>query len=173
MYFMYIKPTLAEISTLSEKKTEYLNVLLKSKELKARRDVALSAYNNISADDIDKLSKIVPVKFDSVLFANDLNSIASRYGMFIKDLKIDQTKTEGRSLENVQTDGKTYKTITVFFWLSGQYEQFVRFLKDIESSLRLLDVSNLTISANVSAGVKSLIVSIPDYSLEIYTYSLQ
>ncbi|KKR45028.1 MAG: hypothetical protein UT81_C0024G0004 [Parcubacteria group bacterium GW2011_GWA2_40_14] len=33
MYFLYVSPTMADIRLLSAKKSEYTNVLLKSKEL--------------------------------------------------------------------------------------------------------------------------------------------
>ena len=64
MYFMYISPTWAKDQTLMAQKAEYTNVLDKIKELTAERDKAIAEYNSISPEDIDKLNKLIPAKFD-------------------------------------------------------------------------------------------------------------
>src|SRR3989344_160437 len=84
MYFIYINPTIAEVKALSLKKVEYNNALIGAGELKKKRDNVLIDYNNISADNIDRLNKIIPERFNSVSFINDMNSIASGYGLIIK-----------------------------------------------------------------------------------------
>ena len=166
-YFMYINPAFREINILREKMTEYTDVLEKSKELKNKRDSVLSAYNNISEEDITRLNKIIPETFDTVLLANDINDIASRYGLSVKDIRVN-TPDSGSRVVLAEPMNKLYKTTAVTFGLNGQYEQFVKFMKDIESSLRLLDVRSLTVKSSGKPGSNSL-----DYSLAVYTYSLR
>ena len=169
-YFFYISPTLDEIKTLEAKKAEYTGVLEKAREFKAQRDTALTDYNNISEDNLDRLNKIVPNKFDSVLFANDINTIASKYGMSVKDLKYNILNTEAFDAEGVRTKSQPYKTIAVTFKFSSQYEQFIKFLKDLESSLQLVDVTSLSIK---SLGGEKSTGNLLDYSLEVNAYSLK
>jgi len=159
---------LSDIQTLSAKKAEYVNVLEKSKELKNKRDAVLTSYNSISEADVERLSKVIPYAFDPVLLANDINSIASRYGMDMKEFKVSESKAEIRGEVIIQEEEPLYKTTSVTVTISGGFDQFLKFLKDIESSLHLIDVRSLSIKAPLTAQSGVL-----DYSLEMNTYSLR
>src|SRR3989344_3928771 len=149
-YFLYISPNLLEINDLKMQRDQYLDVLDKTKELKVSRDAALADYNNISIDDINRLNKIVPKEFNAVFFANDLSAMASRHGLIIK--KFDVAKSVSDSIDpSLVSDSKSfYKTNTISLDLSGGYEQFVQFLKDLEVSLQLSDVGKLSIKSGAS-----------------------
>jgi hypothetical protein len=73
MYFFYIDSAIPEVQALREKKSNYEEVLKKSVELGALRDKILKDYGNISETNAEKLNKLVPVEFNAVLFANDIN----------------------------------------------------------------------------------------------------
>ncbi len=168
MYFMYISPTIADIQIKRERKAEYDTVLDKVKELKEQRDALSTKYNSIPLSDLEMLSKIIPTKFDPVYFSNDLNLMSSRYGMAIKDVKISQAPSG--ELVDAQVGEKNYKTIKAKIRLSGGYEQFLKFLRDLETSLRLIDVVDLSVTAG--GLVKGQDISL-EYALEVQTYSLQ
>lgn len=170
MYFMYLSPTIADIGIKRDKLTEYQDVLEKTKELKDLRDSLSTKYNNIPQDKLDMLGKIIPEKFDSVHFSNDLNSISSKYGMAIKAIKMsDQDKGAPQGEE--QATQKSYKTIKASFSLSGHYDQFLLFLKDLEASLRIIDVTGLTMKSSPSLK-KGEEVSM-DYTVDVQIYSLK
>ena len=168
MYFFYIDPSFSEVKQLSLKKSGYNTVLEKSKELAIKRDSVLADYNSISQTDINRLDKIIPNEFNAVLFANDVSTLASGYGITVKDFKINEPKTEVRDVIINQPKNEGFKTITVSFRLSGGYSQFVRFLSDLESSLRLVDVTSLSVKPNSSQAS-----GLMDYLLEVHTYSLR
>lgn len=170
MYFVYISPTVSLVKTLSLKKANYDQVLLQSKQVAAQRDDVFTEYSNISGTDIDKLDKIIPETFNSVLFANDISAMASRNGLIIKDFKIDPSRTEDRTLMINQIKNNPYGTTVATIRLNGQYSQFVNFLNDLESNLRLVDVTKLSIKT--IGGQKSTDNSL-EYTLEINTYSLK
>ncbi len=169
-YFLYISPLVSEVKTLSIKKTDYDKVLLESKNVVAKRDDVFAEYNNISAENLDKLNKVVPETFDSVLFANDLNAMASGDNLAVMDLKINPQITADREAMTSEPAAKPYVTTVITFRMTGQYQQFAKFLTDIESSLRLLDVVSL--SVKTVGGTKPTDSSL-EYSLEINTYSLR
>jgi Tfp pilus assembly protein PilO len=161
---------MSDVKALSLKKSDYDQVLLKSKDLKVKRDNLLLEYNNISSTDIDKLNKIVPETFNSILFANDINAMALKNNMPIKDLKIDPQRTEDRELVANQQNNSPYNIVVVSFKVVGQYKQFVTFLSELESSLRLIDVVGLSIKT--TGGQKSTDDSL-EFLLEMNTYSLR
>ncbi len=166
LYFMYIGPSMADISALSAKKTEYDNVLQKSKELANKRDSVLAVYNGISADDLARLDKVIPETFDAVMFANDISGLTSKYGLSLKELKVNSPQAEVRSEIVTQSATQPYKVSSVNFSVTGSYTQFVSFLQDLESSLRLSDVANLSVKTSQKSA------NTLEYSLDVLTYSL-
>lgn len=170
MYFLYISPTLADIDERRGKLAEYRNALEQTKELKIQRDNAITASNNIGEADLARLSRIIPEKFDGVLFVNDINAIATRNGVKMSDFSTNETETASRDVSAEGEAEKPYKTVTVSFKLTGQYDQFIKFMKELESSLQLIDVSVLSID---SGRVQKATDNNLDYALEIKTYSLK
>lgn len=174
MYFMYISPLIGDINVKRQKLAEYTSILEKTKELKTERDTAMDAYNNISQDDVNKLNKIIPDKFDEVLFLNDMSNLASQNGITVRQFKVDTGSTDSQNGGGSDTANHLYRTITIDVRLTGQYGQFMKFLKDIENSLQLVDVMNLSINGSTGG----VILQKPSdnnlqYTLVINTYSLK
>ena len=172
VYFMYISPIMDDINVKNQKKAEYVNVLNQAKELKVQRDAISAAYNNIPASDLESLSKIIPESFNAVSLANEISSISSRYNLSVKEIKTDETTTanNNNNVTGESAPAGPYRTIVVTFKLTGQYEEFIKFLKDLQSGLHLVDVVGLSIKS--TPGKKSTDVNL-EYSLEVHTYSLQ
>lgn len=171
-YFVYIKPTIAVINQKKAKFQEYENVLNKVKEVKIKTEELSSKYSNISEDELSKLDKMIPEKFISEYFVNDLNAMAGRYGMRITQININVPLPIEGAVDDSQTDGGGYKTIIAKFVLSGKYDQLLSFLKDLETSLRIMDVTNLSVKAAPADKTKGDDQNL-DYTLEIKTYSLK
>ena len=170
MYLVYISPTMTNVKLLNLKKSSQNNLLLKTKELAAKRDAILIDYNNISSSDISRLNKIIPDTFNPVLFINDVNGMVFRYGMVIKEFKVNESKTEIRDAILNRPKTEAYRTNVVTLRLQGQYSQFMKFLNDLELGSRLVDIVNLSIKP---VGGQDSISGFLDYLLEINTYSLR
>ena len=160
----------AEIGLKNTEKVEYEGILEKVTELKTKRDEISTKYNNIPRESIEMLDKIIPSKPDGVSLVNDINLMASRYGMSIKEFKTDVSKPASRDAPNTEVEAEKYKTAITTFRLSGQYGEFLKFLKDLELSLHLVDVTGLFMRS--SQGVKLGDTAL-EYSLSIQTYSLK
>ncbi len=170
MYFMYISPTAKDVQALSAKKAEYTNVLEQSKKLKDMRETAQAEYANISESDVSKLDKIIPETFDSVVFVNAVNTVASQYGLVVKDFKFNQPKTDGReAVVTAEQKKSAYKTTGVTFSATGQYSQIIKFLNNTELNLRLVDVTGLSLRA--IPGPKGF--DSYEFLLDVNTYSLK
>lgn len=166
-YYMYISPKYADVQKLVAEKARYVDTLKKAGELKTKRDAILADYSAVPPEDIDRLKKIIPDKFDSVLMVRHLDTVASKYGMVIKGVKIAEQKAETRE-QAVAPQSEQYKTISVTFSVKGTYDQFLKFLKDLESGLYLMDVSKLSMKEDI----KNASITSFDYGVEIRTYSL-
>ncbi|HEY0220606.1 MAG TPA: type 4a pilus biogenesis protein PilO [Candidatus Paceibacterota bacterium] len=171
MYFVYIKDELVTISEKKSKYGEYQSVLNTVKDTKTLKDTLSSAYTSISPADLEKLEKMIPSRFDSILFANDLNTLSIKNGLKMDRVKTDYKNPESTGIEEVQVGNGIYKTITVNFHVVGTYDSLISFLKDLEISLRLIDVVNITIVPASSDKKTSNFVI--DYEIEAKTYSLK
>ena len=169
-YFTYISKTVDDISILSSTKSSYEAVLKKADEVAVKRVELFKDYEGISKANIEMLNKVIPEMFNSVLFANDINAMASRNNLVVKDFKIDPKRTEERDVMLTQKKEAPYKTAIVTFRLIGQYDKFIKFLTDVESSLRLIDVTKLSIK---TVGGQRATDDSLEYSLEMNTYSLK
>ncbi|MFZ2523606.1 MAG: hypothetical protein WAW92_04445, partial [Minisyncoccia bacterium] len=135
-----------------------------------------SQYGNISSTDLEKLDKMIPEKFVAEYFVNDLDAMSSRYGMKINKIDINVPASISAAADENQQNTGRFSTITGKFTLSGRYDQFLSFLKDLESSLRLIDVVSVNIvsSQNQSKpGQERISSDILNYSVEIHTYSIK
>ena len=170
MYFLYMGPVITEIKDLQAKKDEYTNVLNKVKEIKDRRDAVSAEYNNISPENFERLNKIIPKKFDSVVFVNDVNNIASRNGVILKSYKENGSSSASSETTTTEAPEAIYRTNIIIMNFVGPYKQFLSFLSELETSLQLVDVITLDILS--SSGVK-LADNQYQYTLEVNVYSLR
>lgn len=170
MYFFYIDTALPEVQALRDKKTEYDSVMQKAVEIGKLRDDILAEYGSISESDTDRLNKLVPAEFNPVLFANDINTMIINNGLSVKDFKTNPQRTEDRSLITDNVQQIPYVTNVVTFRVIGDYDKFIKFLKEMETSLRLIDVVKLSVKS--TGGTKST-DNFLEFSVEVNTYSLR
>ncbi len=165
-YFMYESPTYANIQTLITEKNNYESVLEQAKSVSVKRDQILASYNAISENDLARLGKIVPTNFNSVSFASHLNTIASKYGVVIDQVQIVGQASDGGQV--VAPTTSSYQTKSVSFSVKGQYQTFINFLKDLESGLYLVDVSELNIRKSAQDKTSQAF----QFDVTLNTYSL-
>ncbi len=169
MYFTFTKDKIDELKTIQIVNAEYQKAITTSKELIKKRDEVLSNYNKIDPKDQENLNKMVPDNVDNVRLIIDLNGIAAKHGMSIRNIKTVTTKdTTGQNSpggqRNVSLPG-TYNTVLLSFDVSASYSNFLAFLRDVQTSLRLIEVSKISLRANDLGNY--------DYGLEIKTFWLK
>jgi Tfp pilus assembly protein PilO len=168
MYYMYMAPTYADITALSTTKSDYATALSNIALLKSHRDAILAQYSAIDPSDIDKLQKIIPDTSDNVDVVSNINAIAAQYGMTIRQVKITEPQTESRTAVDSSAPTVPYQTSTISFSVTGQYPQFTMFLHDLESNIRLFDVTGLSIASDQKTAGGQLF----DYTITVNAYSL-
>ena len=164
---MYIKPVYSDIKDLVKKRDDYNNVLEKARDIKSKREQILSTYNSLSDQDKARLEKVVSERFDGVILANHLNSIANKYGMIINEVKNLDTNQATSQDPSIAAMEPLYKTHKMSFSVEGKYENFVPFLSDIENNFNILDINSLDISTSKDPKKNDL-----RFEIKFQTYSL-
>lgn len=145
IFFMYIDPTYGEIKEKIQEQERFDQALNKSKELQEIRDKLLAKYNTFSSRDLDRLAKLLPDNVDNVRLVLDIDYIASIYGMRIKDVTIDTEKE--RKEGTIGPTKNKYESVTLSFSMVSSYDNLIKFIKDMEKSLRIVDVTNISLVA--------------------------
>jgi len=155
---------------LAEKKT--LNEALQNAEkLKGKIASLEQAQKSISAEDLSKLDKFIPDRIDNINLILDINNIAAKQGMTIKNVKVRSgleeqpagDQTGDNSMGNVAgaSQDKIAETF-LSFSVSGDYESLLSFLDNLANSLRVADVTSLAFAVD-DKGVNQ-------YNFELKTY---
>lgn len=166
LFFTYIDPAYKQVQALSTLDARLDAALTRSKELESVRDSLLARYGAFNDEDLSKLRKLLPDTVDNVRLIIDIDNIASTYGMRVKNFSF--PKTVDAKSADVETG--PIGTAEIAFITSGTYADFNAFLRNLETSLRLLDVRAVAITAG---GVADQPEGTHQFSVTLQTYWLR
>ena len=161
LFFGYIDPTYSKIKNHKAETVEYDRALNNSKDLREERDKLLLRFNEIPELDRDKLAKLLPDDIDNVRLIIDIDEMAKEYGMRIRNFSASTVEKK----ETIGRDNSAYGTLAVSFTTSASYNTFLAFIRDLERSLRVMDVNAISFAASDN--------EIYDYSVDLKTYWLK
>lgn len=149
IFFFYSNPQYQALKLSIADQDKIVEANDKAKQLRAVRESLTDDRKKIAQDDITKIVKMLPDGVENVGLIIDIDNIASKYGMRIRNTKVnDGGSTKGSNVAVAGPDSKKYGTIALSFSVSSTYEYFISFLKDLEASQRLVDVTALTFTSN-------------------------
>ncbi|MEK7081093.1 MAG: hypothetical protein AAB902_01770 [Patescibacteria group bacterium] len=188
VFFTFTNPIYNDISTLRAQVASYNNALDNSKMLENERDKLTAKYNTIDPNNLTKLQKLLPGSVDNIRLILEIEQIASPYGITLKDVKYNatdtntSTNTSAAASATVQRSGiaelapKDYGVFDLEFSTSGTYNNFINFIKDMESNLRIVDISSILFSSDTTSAGANLKTTSPEaykYNFRIKTYWLK
>jgi len=153
--FYYITiPMYEEVQTLRAKKVEYDQALNSSQEAQKVRASLETKYNKISVENLNRLESFLPNNVDNIRLIIEIDKIAGRYNMTIGNAQVTVSK-ESSSSDNpdevVVVESTTYGIGKLSFSVSGKYEEYLSFIKDLEQSLRLINITSVSLSSGSSS----------------------
>lgn len=165
LFFAYITPTYSKIQALQVQNGHLSEALNKSRELQSVRDTLRAKYNTFSPEDLDRLEKLLPDHIDNIRLILDVEAIAAAHNLKVEQFAFsDDTaaKKGGVIPESSREEG--FGSLQFQFSVAADYATFRRFMEDLEKSLRVIDITSLTLSPSDS-GKYSYAVSIRTYWL--------
>ncbi len=184
IFFFLIDPAYKDVQLLQAEVAENNKTLDIAKKLSTRREELRARFNQISQDEKAELEKLLPDTVDNVRLIIDINNIAEQFGIVIRDISINSEEETGTQTSSVRTQGSSFEgvieensiqyvdttkigVISFSFSVSAKYEVFLEFLKQLEESLRIVDIRNIEINRNTEDGV------FYDYKVTLDTYWLK
>jgi len=152
LFWFWTKPFLEEVDTLVLKKEAIDKALADSRQLQGLRDSLLEQYNAVSGEDLSKISKILPRDSEISKLTVELENIARSNGVVLKTVKPERVEQAAQSTRGIVDQEKTMKPQRIDWDIvvSSAYGGFLGFLGEMQKSLRLIDVDNITFSAKES-----------------------
>jgi len=174
-FFFYTSPSYDKIQTLSAQNKQYNAALDKAQQLQQLKQTLLTRYNSFDPNSLNKLSTMLPDQVDNIRLILDLDNLAGRFGMGLQNVDVSTPSTQSSSVVgSIQASSAAYDSLTIQFSTRGTYDQFIQFLTALESSLRLVDVISLTMSAPSAAAPGSAnLQPVYSYTMTLQTYWLR
>lgn len=161
LFFGFTNPMYSDIVSLRASIASYNEALSNSKALEQERDKLTAKYNSIDRDDLAKLQKLVPDNVDNIRLILEIEKVALPYGMALRDVKYNtetekdlDKKNNGNAVNGAVQGGgsvkllrKDYGDWDLEFSTIGTYNNFINFTRDLESNLRIVDISSITFSS--------------------------
>ena len=180
IYFTVTRSILNDTKSIQTVNTQYAGAIANAEQLIKVREEVLHAYNTISADNKERLEKMVPDTVDNIRLIIDLNNVAGRHGLLLKGVTAvaanDSTSKQpaaapnipsGRILTPANTGNiptPTLDSVTINFSVDAPYLEFISFLQDLEANLRIMELSHLGLTTD-DTGKYSFTVELKTYWL--------
>ena len=173
-YFITI-PTYADISALSVTKEGYDKALNNSQEAQGVRDALETKYNSIPVANLNRLEAFLPDSIDNIRLIIEIDRIAGRYNMALNNARVSLIKdaVPENIGEAVSLSSIAYGTGKLDFSVTGTYEAYIAFLKDLEQSLRLINITSISLSGASMGETAKEALDIYDYNTSLNTYWLK
>lgn len=163
IFVFYINPEYQSIKVVQADIANYQKAFSKSNEVLRKRSELQDKYKKFANSDLDAIQKLLPDHVDNVQLILDINGLAREKNMLISKIKIEEDKSS--SAKQIGPDGKLYSSILVSFKTKAEYSRFISFIKSLEQSLRLVDITSLSFKVDPK--------NITEYSVTIRTYWLK
>ena len=143
-FFMWINPQYANVQTLWTQQSQTNTALAQVAELQSVRASLVDKENSFNQADLAKLQKFLPDNVDNIRLFLDMQGVASRYGTSIQDISVaNQGQSSTATTQAIGPSNKSYGQMVLSFSVNISYENLSLFLKDLEDSLRLIEIKSL------------------------------
>ena len=154
----------AGVVFLNGELANYDNILNSSTKIVSQRDVLVAKKNTISDADTAKLESLLPDNIDNIRLIIEINNIAEGRNLVVKNISVgDMTTGSGTSIGD--QSGTPYGKLSLNFTVNASYSNFLNLLQDLESNLRLLDITDISFNST-NSGFYDFNVSLNTYWLK-------
>jgi len=154
LFFNYVKPGIAEKKDLELQIKEEQKKIELLQKYKAKADSLIQKYNEMG-EDIDKINLALPSKAETARVVATLNAISEKNKISFNSLSFQ----EGVDKELPYLEVKTSFTTT--------YDNFKKWLNDIEKDIRITDIRKVGLQFIVPSSSRSRSKSTTPLSLKI------
>lgn len=173
VFFGYIDPNYRgsdsenrSIKSLQAENNQYISALTNSNKIREQRNTLAQKRSQISPDQIANLERLLPDNIDNIKLVIDMKNIAAKPengSLTLTGVKLNTTT--GTESKKIGTDNSKVGTVSLSFNTTASYDNFSKFLLDLEKSMRLVDITDLSVTGNDN-GLYNFSVNLKTYWLK-------
>ena len=154
LFLLFTQPTFEHVRTSQAEAAGYTQALADAEKLNQRINELVKQRNNLPSAEMEKLEVLIPDQIDEVATVITLDTLAAKHFLLFSDIAIasensvvDKNKKNTPAVAALPTSPDTESIVAtaVTFIVSGTYDDFRAFIKDVEGTLSLMDISELGI----------------------------
>jgi Tfp pilus assembly protein PilO len=163
LVFGIVRPTYNETLAISEQSAQYAEGLSKAREVAQLRTALIQKYNILPQENVARLHKLLPDHVDNVRLILDIDGIAKRNNLTIgsvsarKETEKSDAQRGSIGIQSAEQEQQRYKSVVLEFSVVSTYAEFVNFMRELEQSLRIVDLVDLS----MGPAEKNTILSTP------------
>ncbi|PIR82905.1 hypothetical protein COU19_03140 [Candidatus Kaiserbacteria bacterium CG10_big_fil_rev_8_21_14_0_10_56_12] len=149
LYFAYVSPTWS--GRIADTKTAIASsdaALVAAHDYKDKQNKLAEERDALDPADLARLNALLPDSVDNVGLILSLNALADRSGLTLSNIDVSSNANSAQENSGGLLNASPTNSIGLSVSAAGQYGAFLTFLSGIESSQRLLDVSDITITGS-------------------------
>jgi Tfp pilus assembly protein PilO len=147
-FFMWVNPHYANVKVLGADLAESNKALGQVAELESVRASLVDKENSFTEDNLTRLQKLLPDNVDNIRLFLDMQGVASRYASSIQEISVANQDQKTTTTQAIGPSNKEYGQMILSFSINISYENLSLFLKDLENSLRVVEIKSLAFTAD-------------------------
>lgn len=152
VFFSVSKPMFTEIDDIKAQTAQFQEAVDSAQSRNQKLEELINKKQGHDSRDLEYLDALVPQDVDEVKMLVDLKEMAEKHNMLIGNIGVEGGGTGSPASDaSSEVSGaisyNSFSTADITFGLIGTYEQFKSFLADMERSLVLMEVINITFAS--------------------------
>ncbi len=165
-FFFYTNPHYQSVKDHQSQVADYDEALDNEAKLEQDRDALSNKYHSFPLDAQVRLEKLLPDNADNIRLVIDIQKIALSNGVNVISTEFDSSGAKSSSNGDGRGTQKDYGIFDLGFSVTGSYANFLKFLKAMESNLRVTDVQSITFSSGDTKDTYTFSIKIKTYWLK-------
>lgn len=169
LFFFFINPRMDAVNVLRVEIGTYQSTIQRYNTFNQKVQTLLAAKENISVADRERLDRMLPVRADGTRTLVDLETMAKANGLFFGNVVAEKSEPillpeTAMQYLGAEDQGKLMLMRNpISFEVIGTYDQFKRFLDQLESNLELMEITDMTLTSATD--------NFQQFSITLQTYS--
>jgi len=153
----------SDVVFLKSELSKYDNVLSSANDIVSKRESLIAKRNTITDADQARLERLLPSNIDNIRLIIEISKIAEGRNLVAKNISVgDMSKITS---DTIGQSDSPYGTLSLKFTVNSSYSNFLNLLQDLESNLRLVDITDISFNATESGFY--------DFNVSLNTYWLK